>query len=1027
MADFKLSEVAKKAGITEEEALQKLADAGEGISGTDIALSAEQMRILGINPQKLIDRRKERLQQALARRNKGIIGKEIVMNDRNREEPVQPQNRKMSKEELLKRKSELNKDIQKVDEVRMTAQRIKSETTDQTDSMENAVNDDAFSVEPENVKSYEPSMPTQKSEDVKPAPVAQDAESPSEQYMEKSVEQHVERPVERPIEKPVEKSAVAEEPAKTTEAEKPLKTTPRPLGPAGYVPPAQREQRGSGQRSDYRRTETRTDDSRKDTTRREGTYQRPSGPAADRNKPAGPRAGFQRPAGPAADRNRSGGLRDKGGYESSRPSSGGVSRGRPGAPASRPETSARPDEERRRERKPKDAEPAVIKEDAKKVKPKTETLKTKDWNKTINEGMSELNIENEIVNDVVVEEAAAPSSTTAPKSSGKNDRRQKRRQERETPAPTPKPTHITIGENIVVAELAGLMGVKATELVKKLFSIGIMATVNQAIDAESATLLAIEYGIEVTTKVVSEDDLMPVYEDKPEDLERRPPVVTVMGHVDHGKTSLLDAIRSTAVVEKEAGGITQHIGAYEVDLNGRKITFLDTPGHEAFTSLRARGAQVTDIVILVVAANDGVMPQTKEAIDHSKAAGVRLVVAINKIDRPDANPDKVKQQLAEYGIIPDEWGGENQFQEISAKKGIGIEDLLERVLLEADVLELKGNPNRPAEAIVIESQLDKQRGPVATLLIKNGTLRRGDTFVVGSQVGRVRSMYNYRHNTVKEATISMPVEVMGFSTVPESGDNFIVVEDEKVARNIAELRESNSRTARLAPQSAVSLTDFFSKVQEGQVQELNIIIKADVQGSLEALRSSLLKLSNAEVKVHVVHDATGGITESDVVLAKASKAIIIGFNVRPDNNARALAEKDNISIELYSIIYKAIEDVKLALEGMLKPETIERVIGKVEVRQVFSVPKLGKIAGSYVLEGKVVRNSLVRVIRDNVVVYDGKLGSLKRFTDDVKEVAAGYECGLSIEKYQDIKEKDILEVYELIQEKRTLEDVAEGR
>jgi translation initiation factor IF-2 len=571
--------------------------------------------------------------------------------------------------------------------------------------------------------------------------------------------------------------------------------------------------------------------------------------------------------------------------------------------------------------------------------------------------------------------------------------------------------------------MAGLLGIKAGELVKKLFSLGVLATVNQSIDADTAALLAIDYGVEIVKKVVTEEDLFPHYIEDPADMQKRPPVVTVMGHVDHGKTSLLDAIRSTSVAEKEAGGITQHIGAYEVNLKGRKITFLDTPGHEAFTSLRARGAQVTDIVILVVAANDGVMPQTKEAIDHALAAGVCIVVAVNKIDRPDANPDMVKRQLSEYGILSDDWGGKYQFQEISAKKRTGITELLERVLLEADMLELKGNPNRPAEAIVIESQLDKQRGPVATILVKKGTLHKGDSFVVGKDIGRVRSMYNHLRAVQKEAGISAPVEVMGFSEVPEPGDTLVVV-DEKSAKAIADLRAGSAKFAKTSSAPIVSLTDLMDKIKEGKIKELNIIIKADVQGSLEALKSSLIKLSNQEVKVSIVHDATGGITESDVVLAVASKAVIIGFNVRPDANAKLRAEREKISVELYSVIYKAIEDVKLALEGLLTPETVEQTVGRVEVRQVFSVPKIGKIAGAYVLEGKVTRNSNVRVIRDNVVVFDGKIGSLKRFTDDVKEVAGGYECGLSVEKYQDIKEKDILEVYELIQEKRTLNDVA---
>ncbi len=999
MADFKLREVAKKAEISAEEALQKLLDAGEALSGVDATISVEQMRILGIDPQQMIDRRKERLQQALERRNRGAMGKEIVMNSRSKEEAVATPGRKISKEELQKRKSELNKDVLKVDEARRDVSRQKEEAQEPVQA-EQAV------------KTEQADVPV--------------AETPVKEMQEKTAEPVA---VEPEPQKHAEQEPVKSEPVKKqhqpkqeseTKAAQPFKPTPRPLGPAGYVP---REQRPGGPRregdSGYRRTSPGGQ-----------SYQRPSGPASDQNR--GPRPDYKRPAGPAAGSRYGSGDRPAGprGTDDRRPAGGPPKGPRPGGyGASRPEQPAMGEEERRNweSKKAREVEAAPAKEDAKKPKAKGDVKKAKDWTKTITEGMSELDIEHEIETNkapVESEEAPVPAPAPRPVYTGRTDRKIKqRKQDRELPPPTPKPTHITIGEQIVVSELAGMIGIKAAELVKKLFMMGVIATVNQAIDAESAALLCIDYGVEVTKKVVTEDDLLPSYDDDESRMQRRPPVVTVMGHVDHGKTSLLDAIRSTSVAEKEAGGITQHIGAYEVDLNGRKITFLDTPGHEAFTSLRARGAQATDIVILVVAANDGVMPQTKEAIDHAKAAGVRLVVAVNKIDRPDANPDKVRQQLAEYGIISDDWGGEYQFQEISAKKRTGIEDLLERVLLEADVLELKGNPDRPAEGIVIESQLDKQKGPVATVLVKKGTLHRGDTFIVGSQVGKVRSMYNYRGTVVKDASISMPVEVMGFSSVPEAGDTLTVVEDEKVAKHIADMRQRNEKSVKQASGGTVSLSDFFDKVKQGEVKELNIIIKADVQGSLEALRGSLQKLSNAEVKVNIVHDATGGITESDVVLAMASKAIIIGFNVRPDNNARNMSEREGISIELYSIIYKAIEDVKLALEGLLTPETRENILGRVEIRQVFSVPKIGKIAGCYVLEGKVTRNSLVRVIRDNVVVYDGKLGSLKRFTDDVKEVAHGYECGLSIDRYQDIKEKDILEVYELVQEKRTLEDV----
>lgn len=671
-------------------------------------------------------------------------------------------------------------------------------------------------------------------------------------------------------------------------------------------------------------------------------------------------------------------------------------------------------------KKKKDKDEIVEVKETKKPKAKKGAKKVKNIQKDILEGFDELELEEEIIkSEPVVEEELIEETDEV--TEVKDEKKEK--EEKSGPKQPVKPSKIEIGENVAITELARLMGIKANEIVKKLFEMGVMANINQSIDAETAQLLGAEYDIEVVVKVVTEDDLIPKYEDKPEDLKPRPPIVTVMGHVDHGKTSLLDKIRKTKIAEKEAGGITQHIGAYEVDLPQGKLVFLDTPGHEAFTTLRARGAQVTDIVILVVAADDGVMPQTKEAIDHSKAAGVPIVVAINKIDKPNANPEHVKSQLAELGIIPEEWGGSHQFQEVSAKTGQGIDELLERVLLEAEMLELKANPKRPAECVVIEAKLDKHRGAVATVIVQNGTLKKGDVFVVGAQYGKVRSMFNFLGRTVKEAGPSIPVELMGFSEVPEAGEKLIVLPNEKLAKQIADMRKEKKREKEMLEKSKVSLTDIFSKIQEGELQELNIIIKADVQGSVEALKSSLLKLSNPEVKVQVIHDGVGAISESDVLLAAASNAIIIGFNVRPDAKAKAAAEREKVEIHLYSVIYDAIEDVKKAIEGMLTPETKENIVGKVEIRKVFNISKVGRVAGCYVLEGKVTRNSNVRVLRDNVVVYDGKIGTLKRFQDDVKEVVAGYECGLTIDRYNDIKEGDILEVYELVEEKRTLDDV----
>ena len=690
-------------------------------------------------------------------------------------------------------------------------------------------------------------------------------------------------------------------------------------------------------------------------------------------------------------------------------------------------------EDRKRIVKKKEDENKDKDKESKKTKSKKDSKRSKSWIKTINEGMDELTIENEVDSspaispNIDISDLLDVDPDRQPKNNNFNknrlNKKVNKKQDKSQIKAFVRPEKIEIGEYIVISEFGSLIGVKTTELIKKLFSMGIMASVNQSIDAESAQLLGLEYGVEVTIKTITEDDLLPVYDDKEEDLEKRPPIVTVMGHVDHGKTSLLDAIRSTSVVSGEAGGITQHIGAYEVECSNGTVTFLDTPGHEAFTTLRARGALLTDIVILVVAADDGVKPQTKEAIDHAKAAGVRIVVAINKIDKDGANSDKVKQQLAEYGIIPEEWGGDYQFQEISAKKRLHIDDLLDRVMLEAEILDLKGNKNRPAEGVVIESRLDKQKGPVATVLVKNGTLRRGDTFISGSQFGKVRAMFNYKGLSIKDAGLSIPAEVMGFSELPEAGEKFIVT-DEKTAKQVTELRAKLAKEQQMADRGKLSLADFFSKMKDGELKELNIVLKADAQGSLEALSSSLLKLSNKEVKVSIIHDGIGAINESDISLAVASSAIIIGFNVRPDAKAKQSAEREKINIELYSVIYKAIDDVKLALEGLLSPEVKENIIGHIEIRQIFSAPKVGKIAGCFVTDGKVTRNSSLRVIRDSIVIFDGKLSSLKRFTDDVKEVVAGYECGLTIEKYQDIKENDVLEVYEVVEEKRTLEDVA---
>ncbi|BEH10430.1 MULTISPECIES: translation initiation factor IF-2 [Geobacter] len=572
---------------------------------------------------------------------------------------------------------------------------------------------------------------------------------------------------------------------------------------------------------------------------------------------------------------------------------------------------------------------------------------------------------------------------------------------------------IKISESITVGELAKRMGIKATDLIRVLMKMGMMVTINHPLDVDTATLVAAEFGYEIENVAIDVDEMLESVPDAPESLRKRPPVVTIMGHVDHGKTSLLDAIREANVIAGEAGGITQHIGAYDVELNGRKITFLDTPGHEAFTAMRARGAKVTDIVILVVAADDGVMPQTREAVNHSKAAGVPIIVAINKIDKPEAKPERVKQELMEFGLVSEEWGGETIFVEVSAKKRVNLPELLEMVLLQADVMDLKANPDKDARGTIVEAKLDRGRGPVATVLVQEGTLKVGDYFVAGVHSGRVRAMQNDRGDKVTEAGPSMPVEVIGFTGVPDAGDVFISLVDEKRAKEIASHRQQKFRETELAKHSKMSLEQLYDKIQKGEVKDLNAIVKADVQGSVEAVSESLRKLSTDAVRLNVIHSSVGAITETDVNLASASNAIILGFNVRPEPKASALAEKEGVDIRLYNIIYDAVEDIKKAMEGLLEPTLREKYLGRAEVREVFSVPKVGNVAGCYVQDGKMIRNAQVRLLRDNVVIYEGKMSSLRRFKDDVKEVATGYECGIGLENYNDIKVGDVIEDFEI--------------
>lgn len=566
---------------------------------------------------------------------------------------------------------------------------------------------------------------------------------------------------------------------------------------------------------------------------------------------------------------------------------------------------------------------------------------------------------------------------------------------------------------MTVGQLADELGKETAEIIKKLMMLGVMATINQELDKDTVELIASEYGVPVEEVIILEETELEKYEveDKEEDMQVRPPVVTIMGHVDHGKTTLLDSIRKTKVVEGEAGGITQHIGAYQIEENGKKITFLDTPGHAAFTTMRARGAEVTDTTILVVAADDGVMPQTIEAINHAKAAEVPIIVAVNKIDKPTANPDRVMQELTEHGLVPEAWGGETIFVPLSAKTGEGIDELIEMILLVSEVAELKANPNRAAKGTVIEAELDKGRGSVATLLVQTGTLQVGDPIVVGNTFGRVRAMVNDIGRRVKTAGPSTPVEITGLNDVPNAGDQFLVFKDEKTARQVGEARASKQLDEQRSDKAKLSLDDLFEQIKQGDVKDINLIVKADVQGSAEALTAALQKIEVEGVKVKIIHTGVGAITESDIILASASNAIVIGFNVRPDGNAKSTAETENVDIRLHRIIYKVIDEIEAAMKGMLDPEYEEKVIGQVEVRQTFKVSKIGTIAGGYVTEGTITRDSGIRLIRDGVVIFEGEVDVLKRFKDDVKEVSQGYECGITIKKYNDIREGDVMESF----------------
>lgn len=600
----------------------------------------------------------------------------------------------------------------------------------------------------------------------------------------------------------------------------------------------------------------------------------------------------------------------------------------------------------------------------------------------------------------------------------KNNKKSKQIKQEE---PKEIPERITYQEGITVGELAEKLNVESSGIVKKLFLLGIMANINQSLDEETLELIVDDYGVEAEKEIVIDEEDLSIYfddETEDEDAVERPAVVTIMGHVDHGKTTLLDSIRHTKVTAGEAGGITQHIGAYQIENDVKKITFLDTPGHAAFTTMRARGAQVTDITILVVAADDGVMPQTIEAINHAKEANVPTIVAVNKIDKPTSNPDRVMQELTEYGLVPEDWGGDTIFVPLSALSGDGIDDLIEMIVLTSEVQELKANPSKKAVGTVIEAELDKSRGPSASLLVQNGTLNVGDSLVVGNTYGRIRAMVNDLGQRIKTAGPSTPVEITGIHDVPKAGDRFVVFKDEKQARRIGESRHEANVIQQRHESKSVSLDNLFEQMKQGEMKDLNVIIKGDVQGSVEALAASLMKIDVEGVNVRIIHTAVGAINESDVTLANASNGIIIGFNVRPDTGAKRAAETEGVDMRLHRVIYSVIEEIEFAMKGMLDPEFEEQIIGQAEVRQTFKVSKVGTIAGSYVIDGKITRNAGVRVIRDNIVQFEGELDTLKRFKDDAKEVAKGYECGITVEKYNDLKEGDIIEAFEMVEIKR---------
>ena len=821
---------------------------------------------------------------------------------------------------------------------------------------------------------------------VAPAPVveAEKPAAPAPAVQEAPAAVKEEAPVETPAPVAEAPTAEAEKPAAPAQPRPQQPMQPRPAGPYGRpANPAQPYGRPANPAQ---------------------PYGRPANPAQPYGRPANPAQPYGRPANPAQPYGR-----PANGQPFARPA-GGAPYGRPAAPGGAPRPGmgggmnrapgARPAVGAARTRGGPELTPAVEKERVSNYDPNKKQYIRQHDPEHVTKNRKQL-----------VKETFFPDDDDIVR--GGKRARAKKPSAQQMMAPIKIEKAVMTQEEITVKDLTERIGKPAGEILKKLLLLGVMANINSELDYDTASLVCAEFGVELEKKLdkTAEDALSDAnFEDDENDLQPRPPVITIMGHVDHGKTSLLDYIRHSHVTESEAGGITQHIGAYTVKLNGRQITFLDTPGHEAFTAMRMRGAQATDIAILVVAADDGVMPQTVEAINHSKAANVPIIVAINKMDKPGANPERVKQDLTQYELVPEEWGGDTIMAPVSAVTGEGVDDLLEMILLEADVLQLRANPNRNARGVIIEAKLDKSRGPLATVLLQNGTLRVGDNIVAGMASGRVRALLNDRGERVQSAGPSMPVEIAGFNEVPLGGDDMMAVADDRLSREVAQERRDKLKASRIST-TKVSLDNLFANITEGKVQNLNIIIKADVQGSVEAVKQALEKLSTDDVKVRVLHNAVGAITQDDVNLASAFNAIIIGFNIRPDATARDAAEREGVDIRLYRIIYQAIEDVEKAMKGMLEPEFKESIIGHAQVRNVFRITGAGTIAGCYVTDGKLQRNASVRLLRDNVVAFEGKLSSLRRFKDDVKEIGSGYECGVGLENYSDIKENDIVECF----------------